>query len=153
METKSVMAMATKRAMVSDSNNNDHNNNNDRDNNGYQDNNGNKDDNGNDYTNNDNKGNDNNSNKGNSDNDEDKDSAAVAVGGFVGGGEAAIVVSVVASFGRRWMVVVVGLAVADSGRGTCGGIGGVAVGGAAAACCRPSRVFGSHVIYLLAGQL
>ncbi len=48
-------------------------------------------------------------------------------GGIGGGG-----------FGRRWMGMVVELAVVDGSRGTRGGVGGVAVSGAAAAHGGPS---------------
>jgi hypothetical protein len=72
------MGMATKRAMASNDNNDDHDNNNDRDNNYNQDNSGNKDNNAN---------NDNNNDKDDNSNDnEDKDGAAVATGSFVSGG-------------------------------------------------------------------
>jgi hypothetical protein len=117
-----VLAMAMKRAMASNNDNNnhkdhnDHNNHNindDRDNNNNQDDSGNKD----------NGTNDNYDDEEDRDNNEDKDSALAAAGGIVGGG--------CISGGNRggvggcgfvgWQVVaVVGLAMVDGGGGTCG---------------------------------
>jgi hypothetical protein len=147
METKRVMSMTTKRAMVSDDNDNNHRNNNDRDNNDDQDDNSNKDNNDNDNTENDNKVNDNDNNQDDGNDNEDEDSTATAAGGFVGnggiGGDNCGGVGG-GSFGRWKVVAVMGLAVVDGGGGAHGSIGGAGVDGMALARGGPSRGHGGH---------
>ncbi len=117
MDTKRVVAMVTKMVMVSnDDDNNNHDNNDNRDNNNDEDNHGDKDDKEDDNTDDEDEGNDDNNNKDNSNDNEDKDGVAVVADGFVGaggvgGGNRGGVGG--SSIGGRWVVAVVGLAVAD----------------------------------------